>query len=129
MQLAFLTEAFDLCLAGLDGSHRTLGRAGSVREVHFSIDDARIQSRDEHGTVSLWEARPPDGRSAESPAGAPFRDRAHPYQAHWRAGMFQLVDERTQRVVARIPSNERLVGDPTGTLWAGRRSHFALCAD
>jgi hypothetical protein len=121
--LAFVTADDRLRLADLDGSCRELGQIHEARELRFSIDGALIRSTAEDGALQMWDAR--RGGIAE---GAVFRDRAHPYVGRFEHGLFEIADERTNAVVARIPSDKALVSDATGTFWAGRRSHYELAA-
>jgi dipeptidyl aminopeptidase/acylaminoacyl peptidase len=122
-QLAFVTKDDRLCLAERDGSYRVLGGLAGARDLRFSSDGALIRSRTQDGAEQFWDAR--RGGVAD---GAVFRDRVHPHVGRFEHGLFEIADERTNEIVGRIPSDEPLVSDPTGTFWAGRRSHYELSA-
>ena len=55
-----------------------------------------------------------------------YRIRSHPWRGTYMHGMFSIVDERDNIVVAEVRCDGPLRPDPTGTRWASRTELFAL---
>ncbi len=136
--IAVATDAGEVWVADRAGADLThVGKHPCrVHDVAFAHDGSLLASRDMERRVRLWDTRrglvaertDADWRPlADSIHGWDgFRAHAHPYRTRTAAGLAEIVDERSGRVIARIPADEELVADARGRRWASRGAHMAL---
>ncbi|NMO17872.1 WD40 repeat domain-containing protein [Pyxidicoccus fallax] len=137
--LASLTGEGEVRLLPEKGRERTLGAHPHATHVRFSHDGRLLAALDDKH-VKIWDTRTgllhaesllsdlgvESARDALPFGWAGFHEHGHPYVGRFEGGVFEITYGQEGTTVARVPSGEPLISDPTGTRWAGSTSHYAL---